>query len=152
MDVRALPLAKPCPARWDEMEGSSTERFCRECRQSVHDLTAMREDEAHAFVRAHPTACLRYTFDKRTGAILHNAARCGTARVRIRARQTGVLAALGLVLAAPAAAAPMVEGSWPSWLQEALVWLGVVEPEPEPEHPESPESPESPDTMTVMGR
>lgn len=157
MNVSAVPIPKPCPARWDRMDGDDRTRFCRECRASVTDLSAMPEVEARAFVETNPTACLRYTFDRRTGAILHGRAGCGSARVRISARRTGAAAALALALAGPAHAAGVAwdsggDTAWLTWARDtvfaAAVWLGVVD---EPAVQVMGEVPVEPEWVTLGG-
>jgi hypothetical protein len=142
VNVQEAPIAKPCPARWDRMEGTDRARFCRECRQTVYDLSAMTEPEARSFVAANPTACRRYTYDGRTGLILHRGAGCGTARVRIATRKTGAIAALSLALAGPAQASVTadVDTGWFAWARDtvesyahsAAVWLGLADADPRP--------------------
>lgn len=56
-----LQIAKPCPKRWDEMEGDSKRRFCDHCQLHVHNLSAMSKREREAFVqRSGGRLCISY--------------------------------------------------------------------------------------------
>jgi hypothetical protein len=49
-----ISVKTPCNVPWDSMEGGDDRtRFCGECSKSVHDLSAMTEDEAEAFLDHH---------------------------------------------------------------------------------------------------
>lgn len=104
MNRLEFPAGARCPARWDSLRGDGRRRFCRACRRHVHDLSAMTEDEARAFLRRNPSACVRFHYDGATGAILHGGTRCGPARARhlgLRVALAGALTAVaGAVLAA----------------------------------------------------
>lgn len=54
MDARELTIPDPCPADWDAMGGLDGDRarFCEHCQTRVHDLSAMRERDAAAFLAA----------------------------------------------------------------------------------------------------
>ncbi len=60
-----LPVAEPCHERWDTMDPEAQGRFCQRCSKSVHDVSSMSEDEAHAFLRerAGTKICVRYAHD-----------------------------------------------------------------------------------------
>ena len=45
-----LHIAKPCPKRWDELQGDDRKRFCGECQLHVHNLSAMPVRERNEFV------------------------------------------------------------------------------------------------------
>lgn len=57
------------------MSGDTAVRHCDSCDESVHELSAMPEDEARAFVRdrGQEQPCIRYRFDA-AGRILFAAA------------------------------------------------------------------------------
>ena len=46
----AIRLDQPCQVPWDEMEGDARVRFCTQCKLHVHNLSAMTEAEAAAFL------------------------------------------------------------------------------------------------------
>src|SRR5512140_261376 len=62
VEARRLPMldrirvASPCPAKWEDMIGDDSVRFCGACAKNVYDLSAMTREEAEAFVSLHPPA------------------------------------------------------------------------------------------------
>lgn len=63
MHRNQVRIADPCTVSWDAMTGDEARRHCSACDRPVHDLSAMRHDEAAALLRAnagHPP-CVRYT-------------------------------------------------------------------------------------------
>lgn len=63
-------VASPCHARWEEMKGSESVRFCAECRLNVYNLSAMARPEAEALVAgAEGRLCIRY-YRRSDGTIL----------------------------------------------------------------------------------
>lgn len=65
-----VTVESPCPVDWDAMEGDDRNRFCRECGQSVVDLSALRRDDAAALVAgAGDSLCGRIT-RLRDGSVL----------------------------------------------------------------------------------
>jgi len=121
-----LPVEKPCDADWQSMrpapEAGASARFCEHCQKSVHDLSALTEQEA-AEVLARPEApCVRYT-SRPDGTIVH-------ARSR---RRLSALA--GLLATAPVLAGSYdVRGCSPE--PEHSVEDCVVEVQLQPEQPE----------------
>lgn len=74
-----VTVASPCPASWEEMIGNDAIRYCRACRKDVYDLSAMRAEEAEAFLARHvhgeaSSACIRL-FRRPDGRVL--TAECG---------------------------------------------------------------------------
>jgi len=63
MKSSTLPIASPCHESWDAMSGAAAQRFCGVCQKDVHNLSAMRHDEAQALLRekAGEHLCVRYT-------------------------------------------------------------------------------------------
>jgi hypothetical protein len=74
MHRRHLPIAAPCHADWNTMEGDAKARFCLQCTKHVHNLSEMpRLDAAALLLEARPAAgtgeddhaaslCVRYRF------------------------------------------------------------------------------------------
>lgn len=116
-----LPIGRPCPARWDQMAGDDQTRYCRSCHLTVHDLTARSASEAKAFLRANPGACVRYTYDRTTGAVLHRPG-CGTARLRLARRRFGIAALVGAALVGPARALSLLHPDLPARFAVAVGW------------------------------
>jgi len=50
IDLARIGIASPCPKRWDELDGDERKRFCSQCTLHVHNLSAMRREEAEAFL------------------------------------------------------------------------------------------------------
>lgn len=56
-----IRIASPCTARWEQMVGNDTTRFCGECRLNVYNLSAMSRPEAEALIaNAEGRICVRY--------------------------------------------------------------------------------------------
>lgn len=45
-----IDIPEPCHADWDTMRPEARGRFCFDCKKKVHDLSAMTEREAEAFL------------------------------------------------------------------------------------------------------
>ncbi len=58
-----IEITSPCHESWDAMNGDAERRFCGVCQKDVHNLSAMRHDEAQALLqeRASESLCVRYT-------------------------------------------------------------------------------------------
>lgn len=57
-----LVIGTPCPASWDEMRGTRTQRFCSECRCHVYDFERMTPREIRARIEAsRGSLCARIT-------------------------------------------------------------------------------------------
>ena len=74
MHRSAVPIRRPCPRTWDQIDGEGATRLCTACGSAVTDLSALEEEAAQAHLRANPASCVRYVADPRTGRILHRAA------------------------------------------------------------------------------
>ena len=67
--VRAdeVPIGSPCEENWDRMrpEAGGRRRWCEHCERQVHDLSAMGEPAARAFLRATAgqDVCIAYVVD-----------------------------------------------------------------------------------------
>src|ERR1044071_8467947 len=48
-----IQIPSPCPANWDEMNGSDQIRFCSECNKYVYNLSEMTRREAEALIARH---------------------------------------------------------------------------------------------------
>ncbi len=46
-------ISEPCPMDWERMTGNDRARYCHVCGRHVYDLTAMRQADAEALLRAH---------------------------------------------------------------------------------------------------
>ena len=68
-----IHIPEPCHADWDQMRPEERGRYCFECKTKVHDLSAMTETEAEAFLRRTECmeVCISYTQDE-DGALVRN--------------------------------------------------------------------------------
>ena len=56
-----VKVAIPCAARWDQMTGTKTHRFCQHCQKTVHDLSAMPLADAERLLcQSAGSLCIRY--------------------------------------------------------------------------------------------
>ncbi|MDB6020488.1 MAG: hypothetical protein JWQ04_345 [Pedosphaera sp.] len=90
MNKNALPfklnIAKPCPARWEDMGGGDQVRFCDHCRKNVYNLSAMTSAEATALVEAkHGNLCARF-YQRADGTVLTEDCPVGIAQYWRRAK------------------------------------------------------------------
>ena len=58
-----VQIDNPCHESWEAMDGDEERRFCGVCQKHVHNLSAMRHDEAQELLResAGEHLCVRYT-------------------------------------------------------------------------------------------
>jgi hypothetical protein len=79
LDSVTIPIA--CPVPWDEMHGDNRTRFCDQCRQNVHDVSALTRSEALQLLSANDhLPCLRI-YRRPDGRIM--TADCATRRERV---------------------------------------------------------------------
>jgi len=50
ISLQQVRVAEPCPVPWDDMTGDDKARFCTHCNRHVHNLSAMRDDEAQRLI------------------------------------------------------------------------------------------------------
>jgi hypothetical protein len=103
MNPQALPIKSPCTQDWDAMEGSAKQRYCGECDQTVHNLSAMTRAEAQRVLDRRQSGqrlCVRYSTGH-DGEIMFQRASFIPAGLLVRTRQV----ALGASLAAAAVVA-----------------------------------------------
>lgn len=68
-----LNLETPCQQRWEQLEGESAQRrHCASCQQTVHNLSALSAQDAHALLMTHAERglCVIYVYDDR-GQVMH---------------------------------------------------------------------------------
>jgi hypothetical protein len=59
--LSVVKVEEPCAAAWDAMRGDQRARFCQRCNLSVHNLSAMSNEEAKQLLdRSHGRLCVRY--------------------------------------------------------------------------------------------
>lgn len=87
-----LQIASPCSADWRKMDGDDVVRRCGECNKDVHDISAMTEAEALAFVGKGGDACVRL-FRRADGRVM--TADCSVA-AQDKRRRLRILAACSI--------------------------------------------------------
>lgn len=107
MSTVSLPLldqvfiAKPCPARWEDMKGDDVTRHCSLCDLNVYNLSAMARDQAESFLaerQGKGRMCVGF-FRRADGTILTQDCPVGIALWKKRAlRAVGRIAAAALFL------------------------------------------------------
>jgi hypothetical protein len=92
-----IQIAKPCPARWEDMGGDDRSRYCDLCKKNVYNISAMPAAEATALIQAaNGRMCVRIC-QRADGTVLTEDCPVGIARQWRRAK-TFAAAALGTVL------------------------------------------------------
>ena len=77
-------VASPCPANWDEMNGSDRVRYCGQCQLSVYNLSGMTRMEAeHLIANAEGRLCVRY-YKRADGSIITQNCPVGLAALKRR--------------------------------------------------------------------
>jgi hypothetical protein len=98
--LEQVRIASPCPARWDQMDGDATTRFCHHCQKHVYNLVEMKRDEIEdLIVRTEGRFCGRL-YQRADGTTLVGDCPVGLARLRrnLRRRIGRIAAVLLLVL------------------------------------------------------
>lgn len=54
-------IAKPCPQKWENMQGDLKKRFCASCQLYVHNLNALSDGEIRALRQTPGRCCVGYT-------------------------------------------------------------------------------------------
>jgi len=95
-----LRIAKPCPARWDDMQGDDRVRFCGLCRKNVYNLSALPRDAAERLVAEREGDLCALLYRRQDGTVLTADCPVGMRRfaVRIVKRIAAGIAALFLSL------------------------------------------------------
>jgi hypothetical protein len=104
MRSNQVHIDSPCHESWETMDGDAERRFCGVCQKDVHNLSAMRLDDARALLRESQGSnlCVRYSAESD-----------GTLRFRDlvpAARLTRGLVRSAFAAALLAACSPTVEG------------------------------------------
>ncbi|WAS94253.1 hypothetical protein [Nannocystis punicea] len=91
-----VPIPEPCHENWESMEVAGPRRFCHACREHVHDLSAMSQQDAAALLRSGRSLCVRYVVDRQQN-LRFDVPRAGLTRNLVRT----ALAASALVACTP---------------------------------------------------
>jgi hypothetical protein len=76
--LEELRIARPCPARWDDMQGDDRVRFCGSCQKNVYNLSALSRAEAMRLVAEHEGRLCALLYRRPDGTVL--AADCPVGR------------------------------------------------------------------------
>jgi len=60
VDIDKIDVAVPCPVDWNTMSGDDKIRFCGQCGKQVHNLSAMKREEAEALIAEDENRCVRF--------------------------------------------------------------------------------------------
>ncbi len=61
MKTPPIPIAKPCTADWNQMNGDARRRLCAQCDKHVHNLSEYTPRELQTFVEKRDgTECIAY--------------------------------------------------------------------------------------------
>lgn len=65
-----LRLSQPCAKNWDDLQGTGPSRYCDHCQLHVHNLSAMTEEQAEAFLRSDGGRKCVYFLRRTDGSVL----------------------------------------------------------------------------------
>jgi len=126
MQIRNIKIASPCSANWDEMEGNERSRHCKQCKLSVHNLSAMSASEAEALLAGKQgRLCVRF-YRRHDGTVLTQDCPAGLAKVKSRAR-TQALWLRAAFASAMVGFVPFWSG-WLKWLEPGNVSKACADP------------------------
>jgi DNA-binding NarL/FixJ family response regulator len=92
-------IARPCPARWEEMAGDERVRFCTACRKNVYNLSAMTRDDATRLIQEREGDLCARLYRRQDGTVLTSDCPVGVRAFALRVVQK-VAAAAALALLA----------------------------------------------------
>lgn len=96
-----LRIARPCPARWEDMAGDDRVRFCQACRKNVYNLSALSQEAAAKLIEEREGELCALLYRRKDGTVLTSdcpvGARAFASRVfrRIAATLTSLLLMAG---------------------------------------------------------
>ncbi len=120
-------VATPCHERWEDMKGDEARRFCDSCGLFVHNLSAMTQEQADAFVtqaaaeQGKKRTCIRM-YTRADGTVISRDCPVGVARLRDRAwivtrRVLAACVLAGVSLLAWRKAEAVAKQGWPDATQ-----------------------------------
>lgn len=92
-------IARPCPARWEDMAGDDRVRFCGLCRKNVYNLSALSRDDATRLVSEHEGELCGLLYRRPDGTVLTSDCPVGVRAFAARATRRIAAAVAGLLLA-----------------------------------------------------
>jgi len=93
-------IARPCPARWEDMAGDEQVRFCKLCEKNVYNLSAMSREAATKLIQEKEGQLCASLYRRSDGTILTADCPVGVKAFasRVSRRVAAALAGLLLVL------------------------------------------------------
>jgi hypothetical protein len=141
-----VQIAKPCPARWEDMLGDERVRRCDLCTLDVYDVSAMRREEAESFLRERTgRTCIRL-WKREDGTVITSDCPVG---VRAAWKRV-VLAASALVGVALTVASMMTPRSSAGAAPSSSIGRAIAAP-PDPPRVLGEMAAPEPGTRAVMG-
>jgi type IV pilus biogenesis protein CpaD/CtpE len=67
--LRQIEIPTKCPEDWEAMDGGEAKRFCSGCSCFVHNLSAMKANEAEQVLNTPERVCARITVDANRGVL-----------------------------------------------------------------------------------
>jgi hypothetical protein len=79
-------IAKPCDARWEDMQGSDRVRFCSLCSKNVYNTADMTTSEAELFLKEHGNSACIGIFRRNDGTVIVDDCPVGLRKARDAAK------------------------------------------------------------------
>ncbi|HWX56590.1 MAG TPA: carboxypeptidase-like regulatory domain-containing protein [Verrucomicrobiae bacterium] len=131
VNIQNIRVASPCPADWNTMAGDDRVRHCSECSLSVHNLSAMTEQEVQRLIaNSQGRICGRF-YRRADGTILTQDCPRGLRAVARRVSRTAaaLLTAVMSVSFAVAGTKPKAQQTEHNQCREPGVELVVIDPQ-----------------------
>ena len=140
LDINALKMASPCPARWEDMQGDERSRFCLHCQKQVYNFSAMTPKEVEALVTEKEGHLCARMYRRRDGKVLTADCPTGQAVAKRKRLHWVAMAAAGIVTMLSSVMvkaqenededeSPLIASVKEKWY-ELEVRLGIVKPQP----------------------
>jgi hypothetical protein len=96
--LEQIRIARPCPARWEDMAGDDRARFCSLCRKNVYNLSSLSREAAVRLIAEHEGALCARLYRRGDGTILTADCPVGSRAFAVRVSQRFAAAVAGLLL------------------------------------------------------
>ena len=128
-----LEVASPCPMSWDAMSGDDRMRFCERCKLNVFNLSAMTKGELENLLeqKKDDRLCGRF-FQRPDGTVMTSDCPVGFRRKIVKRIAIAATFLLGAIFSMTAFGESEQTAEYPAWIQAALEWLGLSNPQPMP--------------------
>jgi len=110
VNTSEIDIPEPCDEDWDRMTPAERGRFCSKCQKKVHDLSAMPESDAQAFLESDEDICISYLSNS-AGDVRFQPERVVPLHRLVRCASMATAAGLSMALAAcaPHGDGPQIE-------------------------------------------